>query len=217
MTKNWPAWILMIGLAVGGSPVFAQYSTAPEPQSQGYASNYIPEGTRFVVVLDDKLETSKIKPGKHFKAKLGEDLSAPNGTVIERGRRLKGHVSSVDQGTHGRILLAFDSIETQHGSIPIAATVTGVPGDHAVKTGNEGEIEKAGLSKRRVAESAMAGAAAGAGTGAVAGGAHGAVIGAATGAAVGGAAGALTDRNLRLEKGQQLELQLDRPLQVPPH
>jgi hypothetical protein len=32
---------------------------------------------------------------------------------------------------------------------------------------------------------------------------------------VGGAAGALTDRNLKLIKGQQLELQLDRPLQVP--
>jgi hypothetical protein len=175
----------------------------------------IPEGTRFVVVLANKLQTGKLEPGKHFKAKLGEDLTAPDGNRIARGSVLKGHVSSVDQGIHGRVLLAFDSIETAHGRVPIAATVVGVPGDHGVKTGKEGEIEKVGLSKTRVAESAMAGAAAGAGTGAITGGVHGAIVGAGVGAVVGGAAGTLTDRNLILEKGQQLELELDRPFQIP--
>jgi uncharacterized membrane protein len=121
----------------------------------------------------------------------------------------------VDQGIHGRLLLAFDSIETSHGRAPIAATVVDVPGDHGLKTGKEGEIQKVGLSKTRVAEGAMAGAAAGAGTGAIAGGIHGAVMGAGVGAVVGGAASALTDRNLILDKGQQLELELDRPFQIP--
>jgi hypothetical protein len=178
-------------------------------------SNDIPEGTRFVAVLASKLESAKLKVGKQFKATLGEDLTAPNGARIARNSRIKGHVSSVDQGLHGRILLSFDSIQSAHGWIPLAATVVDVPGEHGIRTGKEGEIEKATLSKKRIAEAAAAGAAAGAGTGAIAGGPMGAGIGAATGAAVGGTAGALTDRDLKLNKGQQLELQLDRRLQVP--
>lgn len=213
MTKRWPAWALVLALLAGGVYGMAQESAAPSNQAS--ASNYIPEGTRFVVLLDSKLESSKLQSGKQFKAKLGEDLTAPNGQAIARGSKLKGHVSSADQGLHGRMLLAFDSIETQHGWMPIASTVVDVPGEHGVKTGNEGEIEKSGLNKQRVAESTVAGAAVGAGTGAIAGGSHGALIGAAAGAALGGTAGALSDRNLTLNKGQQLELQLDRPLEVP--
>ena len=41
------------------------------------------------------------------------------------------------------------------------------------------------------------------------------VIGAALGGALGGTAGLLTDRNMTLNKGQQLEIELDRPLEVP--
>jgi hypothetical protein len=202
----------VFALAVAMS-VSAQVGSAPNQGLGG--SNIIPEGTRFVVLLASNLQTDKLSPGKHFKAKLGEDLTAPNGTRIARGSVLKGHVSGVDKGIYGRLLLAFDSIDTSHGAAPIAVTVVGVPGDHGLKTGNEGEIQKVGLSRRRVAEGAMAGAAAGAGTGALAGGVHDAVIGAGVGAVVGGAASTLTDRNLRLEKGQQLELELDRPFQVP--
>lgn len=228
MTNRWLAWTLISALALATVPAFAQWS-APQQQGQGYGQgngqgygqgygpNYIADGTHFVVLLDDKLETGKLKPGKQFKAKLGEDLTAPNGAVIPRGKKLKGHVSSVENGLHGRVLLAFDSIDTEHGWVPLAATVVGVPGEHSMKTSNEGEIEKSGMNKRRAAEGAVAGAAVGAGTGAAVGGVHGALIGAAAGAAVGGTAGVLTDRNMVLNKGQQLELSLDRPLQVPSH
>lgn len=213
MTKRYPAWILAIILLVGAVLISAQPGAAQ--QNQANNSNYIPEGTRFVALLDSKLETGKLQSGKQFKAKLGEDLMAPNGTSIARGSKIKGHVSSVDQGFHARILLSFDSIETEHGWMPLAATVVDVPGEHGVKTDNEGEIEKQGVHKTRVAETTVAGAAVGAGTGALAGGAHGALIGAAAGAALGGTAGLLTDRNMTLNKGQQLELQLDRALEVP--
>src|SRR4051812_6529822 len=60
------------------------------------APNAIPEGTRFIAVLDDKLETQKIQPGKKFKLKLAEDLMAPNGQVIPRGKKIKAHISNVD-------------------------------------------------------------------------------------------------------------------------
>lgn len=198
----------------------AQSYPSNYPQSSNYpnaGAGAIPDGTRFVVRLKDKLDSNKIKPGKQFKAELMEDLTAPNGQVIPHGKTLKGHVSSVENGFHGRMILSFDSIDTNHGSMPIAATVTSVPGEHGVKpeTGAEGEISRTDIDKRRAAEGAVIGAAAGTATGAVAGGAKGAVIGAVAGAGLGLGASILTRRDLVLLKGQQLELRLDRPLTVP--
>ncbi len=206
--------LLLCGLAA------AQTYPSNYPPSSNYptaGADAIPDGTRFVVRLKDKLDSNKLKPGKQFKAELMEDLTAPNGQVIPRGKTLKGHVSSVDNGFHGRLILSFDSIDTNHGSMPIAATVTSVPGEHGVKpeTGAEGEISRTDIDKRRAAEGAVIGAAAGTAAGAVAGGTKGAVIGAVAGAGVGLGASILTGRDLVLQKGQQLELRLDRPLTVP--
>ena len=208
--------------AVGQNSAYGQY-----PQNQQYpvnrppagygAPNAIPEGTRFIAVLDDKLDTKKVGQGKKFKMKLAEDLIAPNGQVIPRGKKIKGHVSSIDRGLHGRMLLSFDQIETNHGWVPLIATVSGVPGEHGVNQtmGSEGEIERRGTDKKRAIESAVIGAGVGAAAGAAAGGAKGAAIGAAAGGALGTGAGILTDRDLVLDKGTQMELTLDRQLQVP--
>jgi hypothetical protein len=217
MTNRWMAWLLAASLLIGILPLAARANESSEStaQGQGYGPNYIAENTRFVVVLGDKLDTRKLQTGKKFKAELGEDLVAPGGQAIARGSRLEGHISTVDSGLHARLLLSFDRIKTEHGWMPLAATVVNVPGEHSLKTDNEGEIQKATMNKTRAAEGTIAGAAAGAGTGALAGGSHGALIGAAVGAAVGGTAAVLTDRNMTLNKGQQLELQLDRPLEVP--
>ncbi|HVP51564.1 MAG TPA: hypothetical protein VMT05_05625 [Terriglobales bacterium] len=188
----------------------------PDNRGSGYP-NAIPEGARFIVLLEDKLDTARIDRGKRFKAKLGDDLVAPDGSVIRRGSKIRGHVSDVEQGLHPRLILSFDQIATQHGWVPLAATVTGVPGEHGLKpeTGPEGEIERPGVDKRRAAEAAVVGAGVGTLAGAAAGGGKGAAIGAAAGAGVGLGAGVLSDRNIRLEKGTQLEVQLDRPLIVP--
>jgi hypothetical protein len=207
---------LISALLVSTLPVFASDYSNRDNSAPG--PNWIPEGTHFVVRLQDKLDTKKITndKSKHFKAKLAEDLTAPNGLMIRRGAEVKGHVSEVSRGFHGRILLSFDEIKTPHGWMPLAATVTDVPGEHGIKTDDrEGEIERKGVSKQRVIEAAAVGAGTGAAAGAAAGGGHGAGIGAGAGAAVGAAAGVLTDRDLRLDKGQQLELSLDRPLEVP--
>jgi len=189
------------------------------PDNRGGASypNAIAEGTRFIVLLEDKLDTAKIDHGKRFKAKLGSDLVAPDGSMIPRGTKIKGHVSDVEQGLHPRLILSFDQIETQHGWVPLAATVTGVPGEHGLKpeTGPEGEIERPPVDKQRAAEAAAVGAGVGTLAGAAAGGGKGAAIGAAAGAGVGLGAGVLSDRNIRLDKGTQLEVQLDRQLIVP--
>jgi hypothetical protein len=207
--------ITMLGVPLA----LAQYRNNPYPgttASAGYP-NAIAEGTRFIVLLDDKLDTAKLERGKRFKARLADDLVTPDGSLIPRGKKIKGHVSDVEPGLHPRLLLSFDQIETQHGWAPLTATVTGVPGEHGVKqeTGPEGEIERPGVDKRRAAEAAAVGAGVGTLAGVAAGGGKGAVIGAAAGAGVGLGAGILTERNFRLDKGTQLEVQLDRALIVP--
>jgi outer membrane lipoprotein SlyB len=100
--------------------------------------------------------------------------------------------------------------------MPLIATVTGVPSEHAAKQPDgEGMIERKGMSKGHMIESAAVGA----GVGAIAGGAikggKGAGIGAGAGAGMGALTGFLTDRNLRLQKGTTLEVRLDHPLQIP--
>lgn len=194
------------------APLFAQ-DVAIAPQAP---PNAIPQGTRFLIRLNDKLDTSDLQPGKHFKAKLAEDLVAGNGAIIRRGKTVKGHVSSVQQGLHTRLLLSFDEIDTGHGSMPLIATVTGVPGDHSVKEpGEEGELQRKGMSKEHEIEAVAVGAGIGAAAGAAKAGGKGAGIGAGAGAGVGAIAGLLSDHDLRLEKGTILEVRLDYPLQIP--
>ena len=97
------ALVLLTGL-----PLVAQESpTAPVLSSRDSGTapvpnpDAVPEGTTFLVRLEDKLDTRSLQPGKHFKAKLAEDLVAPNGATIPRGKKIKGHVSTVEQGyTH---------------------------------------------------------------------------------------------------------------------
>jgi hypothetical protein len=193
-------------------PLIAQ-DPAIAPQSP---PNAIPEGTRFLIRLNDRLDTRKLQSGKHFKAKLAEDLVAGDGAVIPRGKTIKGHVSSVEQGLHARMMLSFDEIDTGRGSMPLIATVTGVPGDHAVKEpGEEGELQRKGMSTQHEIEAVAVGAGIGAAAGAMKGGGKGAGIGAGAGAGVGAIAGLLSDHDLRLEKGTALELRLDHPLQIP--
>lgn len=197
-------------------PALAQFSQRPDP-SEANRSDAIAEGTVFTVRLRDTLDTRKHKTGKKFEAEIQEDLVAPNGEIIPRGRKVAGHISQVDRGFRGSMVLSFDKIETRRGWVPLSATVVGVPGEKGVKenTGEEGEIERKGVNKRRAIESAAIGAGAGAIAGAIAGGGKGAIIGAAVGAGAGGGVGILTDRDLKLEKGQSLELRLDRPVIIP--
>ncbi|PYX07672.1 MAG: hypothetical protein DMG88_14095 [Acidobacteria bacterium] len=203
------SWCFALSLAA--FPLIAEESPNPP-----VAPHTIPEGTTFLMRLEDRLDTSRLQQGKHFKGKLSEDLTGPDGTLIPRGKKIKGHVSEVQNGFHARLLLSFDEIETNHGWVPLIATVTGVPGERGVKPPDEeGEIERRGMNKRHEIERAGAGAGVGAVGGAVAGGGRGAAIGAGIGAAVGAVSGFLTDRNLHLDKGTTLEVRLDHPLQVP--
>ena len=208
-------WLFASVFLLGTLSAFGQFSTRPDDNGSP-GPNYISEGTRFLVRLDDTLDTNKLQPGKKVKAKLAEDLVTPDGSVLRAGQKIRGHVSDVERGYHSRLILSFDEIETQHGWRPLIASVSDVPGEHGVNpVGEEGEIEHKGANKQRTIEDAAAGAAIGATAGVIGGGGRGAAIGAGAGAGAGVAAGLLLNRNVKLVKGQQLELRLDRPLQVP--
>lgn len=187
-------------------------------QTYGAPTDAIPEGTRFIIKLKDTLDTRNLTQGKHFKAELREDLVTPSGLFIPKGRTIKGHVGSFERGfTGARMQLALDEIETRHGWVPLISTVTGVPGDHSIKsTENEGELTRKGPDKKRVITNAVIGAGVGAASGAAIGGGKGAAIGAAAGAGLGSGSSLLFQGNdLRLDKDTQLEVRLDRDLFVP--
>ena len=223
MKRLWATATVALGMSItpalgafgqidmGQGPVLNQRNQGPS------APNVIPADTQFEIQLKDTLDTAKDSPGKKFKAKLAQDLIAPDGTRIPMGAELKGHISDLEGGFHSRLLLSFDQIKTKKGWVPLAATVAGVPGEHGVQseTGPEGEIKHAKVDSRREIESAAAGAALGALAGVAAGGGKGAAIGAAAGGGVGAGVGLLTGRNVRLNKGQMLELRLDRDIFLP--
>jgi hypothetical protein len=228
MKKAWIAAVSFAFLAAASVGAFAQIdmsqgqSPAQGPvltgRNQGpTAPNVIPADTQFDIQLKDTLDSSKDHPGKKFKAKLVQDLVAQDGTTIPMGSEIKGHVSDIQGGLHSQLLLSFDEIKTRHGWVPLAAMVAGVPGEHSVQaeTGPEGEIRHTKVDARREVESAAAGAAVGAIVGATAGGGKGAAIGAGVGGGLGTGVGLLTGRNIRLNKGQMIDLRLERDIFLP--
>jgi len=175
--------------------------------------NAVVQGTVVLIQLTDRLDTRSVKAGDHFQARLAEPLTTAGGTMIETGRRIRGHVSAVEPGLRTRLLLSFDAIETSHGWLPLIATVTGVPGEHGLKQiGEEGEIGRKGMSKEEIAEAVVVGAGEGAAEGMRTGGKRGAAAGAGNGAANSAYNAFESGHDLVLDKGTALEIRLDRNL-----
>ena len=165
---------------------------AAETPAAPIRTNAIPEGTTLLVRLGQRLETGTARQGHRFKASLAEDVIAPNGVILERGSRIRGHVSRVSQGMHPRLLLSFDDIETSHGRVPLIASVSGVPGEHGVKQPDpDGTIEAASRETPASDEPRS------------------------PWSRIGAVAGFFADHSVRLEKGTVVELHLDRALQIP--
>jgi hypothetical protein len=176
----------------------------------------VAQGTVFLIQLTDRLDTHAVKAGDHFHARLAEPLSAADGSTIDTGKKITGHISAVEPGLNKRLLLSFDEIETARGWLPLIATVTGVPGEHGLKqVGDEGEIGRKGMGKEQIAEAVVVGAGEGAAEGARTGGKRGAATGAGSGAADGALSAFESAHDLVLEKGTALEIRLDRNLTIP--
>lgn len=190
-------WCLLLILAA--LPLAAEESTSSTPPHS------IAQGTTFLIRLEDRLDSSRVQPGKRFKARLSENLLGSNLSRLMRDSRIKGHVSSVGNGLHPRLLLSFDEIETEHGWVPLMATITAIPGEHGLEvSGDEGEIAREGSSSRRHDGGSSEDGPKGDGG-----------LGSEIGSAVGAVKGLFGDRRLELLKGTTLEVRLDRPISVP--
>ena len=206
---------LLFGSTMGTA---AQGQSDGRPPAPSLASYTVAPGTRFLVRLENELNTRKTKENKRFKVKTLEPLEAGNGMILPPGAEIKGHVSRIEPaGVTGRarLWLTFDEIKTKNGKMPIVADVVSVPGDHSVKPGpsKEGEIEARTSKGREEVTAAAAGAAIGAVAGATAGrSGKAAGIGAAVGAAAGFLVASGMGHELNLPKGSKLELELARPL-----
>lgn len=207
---------LVLGAALVAGPMPAM-NAQDRPSAPSTASSTVPNGTRFLVRLEDELSTRKAKENKKFKVKTLEPLEAGNGSLLPPGAEIRGHVSRIEPaGLTGRarLWLTFDEIKTPGGKLPIIADVVSVPGDHSVRQGpsKEGEIESRSSKGRQDVEAAAAGAAVGAAVGAAKSGGRGAALGAAIGAAAGFLISSGIGHELDLPKGTKLELELARPL-----
>lgn len=175
-------------------------------------------GTKFLVRLEDELDTRETRQNGRFRVRTLEPLEAGSGIYLPPGAEIIGHVSRVEPaGIAGRarLWLTFDEIRTKFGRLPIVAEVASVPGDHSVKTGGserEGVIEGRTSTQEAAAEAAAAGAA----IGAVKGVKDKDKKEAAEGAAAAAIAAYLMEsgrgHELDLPKGAKLELELERAL-----
>jgi hypothetical protein len=174
-------------------------------------------GTRFLVRLEEDLDTKEIRRNQRFRVRTLEPLEAGSGIYLPSGAEIDGHISRVEPaGTTGRarIWLTFDEIHTRFGRLPIVAEVASVPGDHSIRSAplNEGVIEGRSSTQKDAAQAAAAGAAKGAVKGVKDKDKKEAAEGAALGALEAYLMEAGRGQELDLPKGSKLELELGRSL-----
>jgi hypothetical protein len=194
-------------------------SPAPPQSAALNASDAVPDGTHFLVRLNDALNTGKDRPGRKFTVTIIEPLETGGGGVLAPGSKITGHISRIESASlsgRARLWLTFDNLDAPGGREPIVAEVSGVPGQGGVKpdVGKEGEVEAQHGSASREAEISGAGAAVGAAVGGAAGGGRGVAEGAIAGGAIAFLASRHYAHEIELPKGTRLDLVLDRPLYI---
>ncbi|MGB6430915.1 MAG: hypothetical protein WBF06_10020 [Candidatus Acidiferrales bacterium] len=197
----------------------ASASPAPQEPAALNASDAVPDGTHFLVRLNDALNTGKDAPGRKFTVTIIEPLETSGGSVLPPGSKITGHISRVESASvtgRARLWLTFDDIHAPGGREPIVAEVSSVPDDGNVRPGpgKEGEVEAVHSSAARQAEVSAAGAAVGAAVGGAAGGGRGVAEGAIAGGAIAFLASRHYAQEIEMPKGTRIELVLDRPLYI---
>jgi hypothetical protein len=167
----------------------------------------LPAGTQLPIVLDTPVASNTSRVKQPVRAHLTRAIVIKGHTVVPRGSRVSGTVTSVKPSgrVKGRahVALRFDTLTLRNGdrtvtieTAPVSRTARATTGKDAVEIG----VPAAG----------------GAVAGAVVGGKEGAAIGAAAGAG-GGTAVVLSTRGgeVRIRKGASLRLRLTAPVTIP--
>jgi len=192
----------------------------PRPRPPALVSVRVAEGTKIAFALDEALSTKTHRAGDSFSGVVSQPVQIGGRVIIPEGSVVRGTVARSKRA--GRIRgraemdLRLEQLELPDGQVfDLVATLTELDESEKETVGEEGEIVGQG-SKKRDAATIGGGAGIGAAIGAIAGGGgKGAATGAGVGAAAGTAAVLLTrGRDIKLERGSQLALQLDRAITV---
>ncbi len=209
-------WVLVLATAVG----LAQ-STQETSQKPPDPELIVPAGTILPAVLNSYLNTKNTQVGDTFYADTTYPIYIQQRLIIPRGSIIKGTVTQVGKpGTisgKGRIAVRFDTILLPNGvERSLVANFHGIHGPGSEKIDRKTEtVEQSGTGNKGADVGTVVGTT---GEGAMIGSivnrsASGAGIGAGAGAAAGLAIVLLSrDRNLVLEPGIQLDLELRQPL-----
>jgi hypothetical protein len=205
------------GEAQQANPVYPAHVADGQRHGLPVEAFAVVPGTRFLVSLEDEMNTKELKRNQRFRVRTVEPLEAGRGIYLPAGAVIRGHISRVEPaGTTGRakLWLTFDEIYTQFGNLPIVAEVAGMPGDHSIKSGpvQEGALEGRGSTQKDAAQAAAAGAAMGALKGVKDKDKKEAAESAALGALEAYLMEAGRGQELDLPKGAKLELELERAL-----
>lgn len=189
----------------------------PSDSSGQPGPNEVSPGTRFLIRLDEELDSKSSKRGSPFHARTIEPLASADGTVLPAGAEVRGHVDRVEAaGKMGRarMWLTFDDIRTPDGWIPLIAMVDDIPGVHSVRVDydREGEIEVNSSRRRQAIEAAAAGALVGAATDVTAHDEKDAAMAAAMAAATAYMVSSGLGQELTLERDTKIEIILERSL-----
>jgi hypothetical protein len=208
-----PAVAALLALALAAaSPAVGQDQSTGSP-----APNEVSSGTRFLVRLQDTLDTQTTKAGDSFTALTLVPLASADGTTLRPGAEIRGHIDKIQQAHkmgRARIWLTFDDIHTPDGWIPLVAMVDDVPGVHSIRVDytREGEIEASSDKRNEALEASLAAALAGAAPGVAAKDKKEAATGAAVAAVTAYMAAASLGQEISLEKNTKLEVILERSL-----
>ena len=178
------------------------------------------EGTKIVFTLNDTLSTKNAHEGDRFSGVVSRSVRVGNQIVIPEGSVVRGEVASVKRA--GRVKgraelgLRFQEIELPNGTqLDLVASLTSLDEGEKETVTEEGQVKGEGSKKRDAAEIG-GGAAIGTAIGAIAGGGKGAAIGAGSGAAAGvGLVLLQRGKDVKISRGSEMAIQLDRTLSVP--
>ena len=210
------AMALLFACAKFAFPVLTAAASSPTPAPPA-KMELVRNGTHFLVRLNQDINTGKDKVHDKFEVETIEPLETSKGHVLPPGAKIVGHISRIEPAGltgHARLWLTFDDIDTSHGTFPIVAEVSSVPGEFSVTQGQskEGEIEARTDSGTQVAEATAVGAAKGSAPGAMSHNGKAAAMGAAAGGVAAFLASSGIGQEIVLLKGTKIELVLDRPL-----
>ncbi len=194
-------------------PVPQRPAPPPEERNGDVYVFVVPNGTQFVTILNDDLNTAQSREGDRFTM----TVSAP---AQYEGATLEGHISSIKRG--GRISgrpemnFEFDQIRLRDGRTAgfdgYIESVRALDGEDVRINSEDTSVQESDDQTTRTAQRAAIGAAIGAIIGAIADGGKGAAIGAAVGAGVGaGSVYAEGRDDLELRRGTELIIRARAP------